>query len=122
MSEELVQQAQISDLPFPECVQTRKGMYISNINQMPTEIVDNSVDEHFAGFCTAIAVIVKANGSFIIQDNGRGIPVTPHKTQKNKSQVEAAFTTLHSGGKFGKKGDGGYAAKTGGMNGKDMLF
>ena len=119
MSKEVLQtqQAQISDKPFPICVRLRKGMYISTINQMVTEIVDNSVDEHFAGFCSAIATIIKTDGTTIVQDNGRGIPVTQHKTQKGKSQVEAAFTTLHSGGKFGQEGDAGYAAKTGGMNG-----
>ena len=114
---ELIKQAQISDLPYPECVRARKGMYISNLNQMVTEIVDNSVDEHFAGFCNVIAVTVKSDGSIIVQDAGRGIPVAPHKTQKNKSQVEAAFTTLHSGGKFGTDDKDGYAAKTGGTHG-----
>lgn len=112
-----VQQAQISVLEFPINVRTRKGMYISNRNQCVTEIVDNSVDEHVAGHCMNIAVIIdEINKQYIIQDDGRGIPVTEHTSYPGKSQVEIAFTTLHGGGKFGK--DDGYAAKTGGMNGR----
>lgn len=111
-----VQQAQISVLEFPVNVRTRKGMYISNRNQCVTEIVDNSVDEHVAGHCMNIAVILdEINKQYIVQDDGRGIPVTEHASYPGKSQVEIAFTTLHGGGKFGK--DDGYAAKTGGMNG-----
>lgn len=113
-----IKQAQITDLPFPECVRLRKGMYISNLNQYFTEIVDNSVDEHFAGHCSAIATVIK-DGKYIVQDNGRGIPCGP-SDKPNLSQVELAFTTLHAGGKFGK--DNGYAGKTGGMNGELLPF
>lgn len=113
--EKIVVQAQIDDKEFPECVRIRKGMYISNINQMITEIVDNSVDEHFAGYCDTIAVVVQ-DGIVTIQDNGRGIPCGPSKKNPNITQVEQAFTTLHSGGKFGASD--GYAKKTSGMNGK----
>lgn len=108
-----VEQAQVTEKEFPECVRIRKGMYISDKNQMVTEIVDNSVDEHVAGHCSTIAVIVKPD-SIIVQDDGRGIPIT-EVPGKNKTQVELAFTTLHAGGKFGDKG--GYAGKTGGMHG-----
>lgn len=116
-----VKQAQITIKEFPTCVRIRKGMYISNINQLITEIVDNSCDEHSAGYCNNIAVVCNSNGSFTIQDDGRGIPVTEHPSCPGKSQVEVAFTTLHGGGKFGD--DEGYEdVKTGGMNGKLMLF
>lgn len=110
----VVKQAQIEQKDFPECVRIRRGMYISNLNQMVTEIVDNSVDEHFAGYCNAIAVAVIGD-TITVQDNGRGIPVTPLPNDPNKTQVEQAFTTLHAGGKFG--GEGGYSKKTSGMHG-----
>ena len=113
---QFINQAQIDSLPFPECVRKRKGMYISNINQMVTEIVDNSVDEHFAGYCNNIAVVIQED-TIIVQDDGRGIPITPSKKDPSKTQVELAFTELHAGGKFGLKDSGGYAAKTAGMNG-----
>lgn len=117
MSQE-VQQAQISVKEFPENVRLRKGMYISNLNQAVTEIIDNSVDEHVAGYCMNIAVVIEeGTKTYTVQDDGRGIPVTPHVDYPDKSQVEIAFTTLHGGGKFGD--DGGYEAiKTGGMNGR----
>ena len=107
-------QAQIDELPFPECVRLRRGMYISNLNQMVTEIVDNSVDEHFSGFCDTIATVV-IDGVITVQDNGRGIPCTPSPKRPDVTQVELAFTTLHAGGKFGKAG--GYGKKTSGMHG-----
>lgn len=112
-----VEQAQIEVKEFPICVRVRPGMYISDINQMVTEIIDNSTDEHVAGYCDNIAIAINNDtGEVAVQDDGRGIPVTPHKNYPDKSQVEIAFTTLHGGAKFG--GKGGYAAKTGGMNGK----
>lgn len=112
MSEE-IKQAQISDLPFPDCVRLRKGMYISTLNKMVDEIVDNSVDESFAGYCNNIAVVISPN-YILVEDDGRGIPITK-MPGKNITQVESAFTKLHSGGKFGK--DGGYGKKTSGMHG-----
>ncbi|PTY92983.1 DNA gyrase/topoisomerase IV subunit B [Heyndrickxia sporothermodurans] len=110
------EQAQIDFLEFPESVRKRRGMYIVDKAHTVFEIVDNSVDEAAAGYCTAIAVAVVGN-TITVEDNGRGIPVTPHKDPKFKglSQAEVAFTTLHAGGKFGK--DGGYTTNTGGMNG-----
>ena len=99
---QVTNQAQITVKEFPECVRLRKGMYISNINQMVTEIIDNSVDEHLAGYCSNIAVVINNDGSYTIQDDGRGIPITAHPKYPDKSQVEIAFTTLHGGGKFGK--------------------
>ena len=93
---EEIQQAQISVKEFPVCVRLRKGMYISNQNQNVTEIIDNSVDEHVAGHCNNIAVIIdEKNKTYTVQDDGRGIPVTPHPSYPDKSQVEIAFTTLH---------------------------
>lgn len=109
-----VMQAQIETLDFPYCVRLRRGMYISNRNQAVTEIIDNSVDEKFAGFCDTIAVVIQ-DDIITIQDNGRGIPVIPSKKKPEISQVEEAFTTLHAGGKFGKAN--GYSKKTSGMNG-----
>lgn len=109
-----VSQAQIETLDFPYCVRLRRGMYISNRNQAVTEIIDNSVDEKFAGFCDTIAVVIQ-DDIITIQDNGRGIPVTPSSKKPEMSQVEEAFTTLHAGGKFGKAN--GYSKKTSGMNG-----
>lgn len=88
---------------------------------MITEIVDNSVDEHVAGFCDTISVIIEGD-KYTVIDNGRGIPVTPHPKFPDKSQVEVAMGTLHGGGKFGSS-EGYGSIKTGGMNGKlFMLF
>lgn len=115
----VINQAQIMDLPFPDCVRLRRGMYISNPNQAVTEIVDNSVDEYFAGFCNMIAVAI-INGEITVQDNGRGIPVTEVEGKPGLSQVEQAFTVLHAGGKFGQKN--GYSKKTSGMNGRSLPF
>lgn len=109
-----VKQAQITDLPYPDCVRLRKGMYISNLNQYVTEIIDNSVDEHFAGHCNAIATVIQ-DGIITIQDDGRGIPCGPTDKDPNITQIELAMTTLHAGGKFGV--EGGYGKKTSGMNG-----
>lgn len=106
--------AQISEVDFPYCVQLRRGMYISDRNQAVTEIVDNSVDEHFAGRCNTIAVTA-INQVFTVQDNGSGIPCEPMPNNPDKTQVESAFTKLHAGGKFGL--EDGYSKKTAGMNG-----
>lgn len=103
---------------FPNCVRLRKGMYISNLNQMVTEIIDNSVDEHTAGFCNNIAVVINpTDNSILVQDDGRGIPVIPHPKNPNKTHVEVAMTSLHAGGKIGV--NKGYNGKTGGLNGKN---
>lgn len=92
------EQAQIDFLEFPESVRKRRGMYIVDKAHTVFEIVDNSVDEAAAGYCTAIAVAV-VGSTITVEDNGRGIPVTPHKDPKFKglSQAEVAFTTLHAG-------------------------
>ncbi|MCM1540929.1 MAG: DNA gyrase subunit B [Blautia sp.] len=86
-----------------EAVRKRPGMYIGSVstkglNHLIYEIVDNSVDEHLAGFCDTITVTLEADGSATISDNGRGIPVGMH--EKGMSAERLVFTTLHAGGKF----------------------
>ena len=86
-----------------EAVRVRPGMYIGStgrkgLNHLIYEIVDNSVDEHLAGFCDHIEVTLEANGSCTVSDNGRGIPVEMH--EKGMPAERLVFTTLHAGGKF----------------------
>ena len=86
-----------------EAVRTRPGMYIGSVstrglNHLIYEIVDNSVDEHLAGFCDTIHVTLEADGSCTVSDNGRGIPIGMH--EKGVSAERVVFTTLHAGGKF----------------------
>ena len=86
-----------------EAVRKRPGMYIGSVstkglNHLIYEIVDNSVDEHLAGFCTKIHVTLESDGSCTVSDNGRGIPVEMH--EKGISAERLVFTTLHAGGKF----------------------
>ena len=86
-----------------EAVRKRPGMYIGSVstkglNHLIYEIVDNAVDEHLAGFCDTIRVILEADGSATVVDNGRGIPVGMH--EKGISAERLVFTTLHAGGKF----------------------
>ena len=93
----------ISVLEGLEAVRKRPGMYIGSVsrkglNHLIYEIVDNSVDEHLAGYCDLIEVYLEADGSATITDNGRGIPVGMHK--KGVSAERVVFTTLHAGGKF----------------------
>ena len=99
-----------------EAVRRRPGMYIGStsrkgLNHLIYEIVDNSVDEHLAGFCTRIDVILEADGSATIEDNGRGIPVGMH--EKGMSAERLVFTTLHAGGKF----DNSVYKTSGGLHG-----
>jgi DNA gyrase subunit B len=86
-----------------EAVRKRPGMYIGSVsrkglNHLIYEIVDNSVDEHLAGFCSRIQVFLERDGSCTVTDNGRGIPVDLHA--KGVSAERLVFTTLHAGGKF----------------------
>ena len=86
-----------------EAVRKRPGMYIGSVstkglNHLIYEIVDNSVDEHLAGYCDKITVILEADGSATIEDSGRGIPIEMH--EKGMSAERLVFTTLHAGGKF----------------------
>ena len=93
----------ISVLEGLEAVRKRPGMYIGSVStkgldHLVYEIVDNSVDEHLAGFCTEIHVTLEKDGSATVEDNGRGVPVGMH--QKGVSAARLVYTTLHAGGKF----------------------
>ena len=107
----------ISVLEGLDPVRKRLGMYIGSVgtkglNHLIYEIVDNSVDEHLAGYCSEITVTLEKDGSATVEDNGRGIPVDINE-QVGRPAVEVVFTTLHAGGKFG---DGNYKI-SGGLHG-----
>ena len=101
--EEVYDASSIQVLEGLEPVRTRPGMYIGDtgskgLNHLVYEILDNSVDEHLAGFCTEISITLEKNGSCTVKDNGRGLPVDMHK--KGVSAERVILTTLHAGGKF----------------------
>lgn len=91
-----------------EAVRKKPGMYIGGTDERAlhhcvTEVLDNSVDEYLAGYCTRIEVTIHVDGSISVRDNGRGIPVDIHPEYKIPG-VELVLTTLHSGGKYGQGG------------------
>ena len=109
--------SQIQILEGLEAVRVRPGMYIGSISSrglhhLVYEIVDNSVDEALAGFCTEIEVCINEDNSITVKDNGRGIPVDIQK-KAGLPALEVVFTILHAGGKFG---GGGYKT-SGGLHG-----
>jgi len=111
--------ADITVLEGLEAVRRRPGMYIGTtgprgLHHLVYEVVDNSIDEALAGYCTRIVVRLLADGGCQVADNGRGIPVKPiPKAKDRRPAVEVVLTTLHAGGKFGGKS---YAV-SGGLHG-----
>ena len=110
--------ADIEVLEGLEPVRRRPGMYIGGtdekaLHHLFAEVIDNSMDEAVAGHANWIEVRLQSDGSLVVSDNGRGIPIDPHPKYKDKSALEVIMTTLHAGGKFDSK----VYATSGGLHG-----